>query len=392
MSEKLISRNKDLKKLLCEGYEVCIEDGFICIENVPYVNKDKEIKLGVLISSFEERSDKQQPIVDHVIHFIGEYPCDEHGAEIGGIRHQSEQKELAGRIVHHSFSSKPENGYVDYHCKMTTYINILQNPAQAIDKAVTAKTHKPIKNKDDPDYPFHFMDTNTSRAEIHASSKKLTGLKVAIIGAGGTGSYILDFVSKTPVKEIHLFDDDSLGGHNLFRMPGISEVDFNNGKIYKVDYLYKIYSKFKKGIEVHKEKVTGGNIEKLKDMDFVFLCIDNGKEKKEIIQKLLDLSIPCIDVGIDININIDKKDDSLFGMVRTTTITEEKSDHFEIRISLDAGDGGEYSKNIQIAEINALNASLAVIRWKKLFGFYTDVKEEHQSVYTIVDNKITNND
>ena len=40
-----------------------------------------------------------------------------------------------------------------------------------------------------------------------------------------------------------------------------------------------------------------------------------------------------------------------------------------------------YSHNIQIAELNALNAALAVIKWKKLAGFYVDLEGEHFTVY-----------
>ncbi|WP_318271316.1 ThiF family adenylyltransferase [Sphingobacterium cellulitidis] len=46
---------------------------------------------------------------------------------------------------------------------------------------------------------------------------KLERQKIAIIGLGGTGAYILDMVAKTPVKEIHLFDGDSFDQHNAFR-------------------------------------------------------------------------------------------------------------------------------------------------------------------------------
>ena len=34
------------------------------------------------------------------------------------------------------------------------------------------------------------------------------GWKVAVIGLGGTGSYLLDALAKCPVAEIHLYDDD----------------------------------------------------------------------------------------------------------------------------------------------------------------------------------------
>jgi hypothetical protein len=45
-----------------------------------------------------------------------------------------------------------------------------------------------------------------------------------------------------------------------------------------------------------------------------------------------------------------------------------------------------------VADLNALNAALAVIRWKKLFGFYSDLEEEHHSVYVIDGNSIANED
>ena len=49
-----------------------------------------------------------------------------------------------------------------------------------------------------------------------------------------------------------------------------------------------------------------------------------------------------------------------------------------------------YRQNIQIADLNALNAALAVIRWKKFCGFYVDLEQEHQSNFTIDGNIITN--
>ena len=51
-----------------------------------------------------------------------------------------------------------------------------------------------------------------------------------------------------------------------------------------------------------------------------------------------------------------------------------------------------YARNIQIADLNALNAILAVIKWKKLFGFYVDLEREHHSTYTINGNVLMNED
>ena len=39
-----------------------------------------------------------------------------------------------------------------------------------------------------------------------------------------------------------------------------------------------------------------------------------------------------------------------------------------------------------------MNATLAVIKWKKLCGFYHDFQHEHFSTYTIDGNKLLNED
>ncbi|MGC2408191.1 MAG: hypothetical protein WA431_17440 [Candidatus Cybelea sp.] len=48
--------------------------------------------------------------------------------------------------------------------------------------------------------------------------------------------------------------------------------------------------------------------------------------------------------------------------------------------------------NIQIVELNALNAALAVIRWKKHLRFYYSQNPEYSNLYTIQFNRITNED
>lgn len=88
-------------------------------------------------------------------------------------------------------------------------------------------------------------------------------------------------------------------------------------------------------------------------------------------------------------------DEQLQGIVRVTTSTVGKRDHVrdKKRIGFSGGDEDRvYSRNIQIADLNALNAALAVIKWKKLFGFYRDLEQEHFTAYTLDGNAIVNED
>lgn len=388
MSQSLIGRSPDLKKLQDEGYEIEVRDGHLLVHSVPYVTSGREIALGVLVTPLGDLAgDQTAKPQDHVIHFAGEHPCDHTGNLLIGIQHQSERKTLGGIEVDHSFSNKPTEGYTDYHHKVTNYVRIIEAEAQALDGSVTARTSKVIESND-PDIPFHYLDTNSSRAEIDAVSAKLQNLKIAIIGLGGTGSYVLDFVAKTPVKEIHLFDRDDFLSHNAFRAPGAVALETLREKPKKVTYHHGIYSKLHKNIVPHDYHLEPPILDELSGMDFTFICIDDGEVKQLIIRKLTELSIPFVDTGISIY----EADGLLTGSVRVTMGTPEKNDHIQRRISFANGDDGDYDKNIQIAEINALNAALAVIKWKKHFGFYHDYENEHHSMYEININKTFNDE
>lgn len=55
---------------------------------------------------------------------------------------------------------------------------------------------------------------------------------MAVIGTGGTGGYVLDFLVKTPVREIRAFDFDLFHVHNAFRSPGrLEESELGKPKV-----------------------------------------------------------------------------------------------------------------------------------------------------------------
>ena len=211
------------------------------------------------------------------------------------------------------------------------------------------------------------------------------------MGAGGSGSYLLDFLAKTPVREIHLFDRDRFLQHNAFRAPGAPSIEVLREIPHKVHYLSGIYSKMRTGIIPHEIYIDASNADHLKDFDFVFLCMDGGEAKKGLIEKLEGFGIGFIDVGMGLNLI----DDRLTGIVRTTLSTPDRREHIHSknRIPL-TGDGHDnvYATNIQIAELNALNAALAVLKWKKIRGFYADTERECSSLYMIDGNTIVNED
>lgn len=392
MSRQLINRSPDLQALVDDGYEVGIDSGHLVIHNVPYVNEQCQVKRGTLVSKLDLAGDKTTRPGTHVVMFAGEYPCNRDGKPLKNIQHQDSPTKISKTLtVDRSFSNKPvgAKGYDDYYKKMTTYIAVISGPAAALDPDATARTYRVIESEDDD--VFNYADTASSRSGITALTGTLANHKVGIIGLGGTGSYILDGVAKTPAPEIHLYDGDDFLQHNAFRSPGAPTVEELNKKQKKVHYWAELYAPMRKGIVAHPYHVDADNADCLDGLDFVFVCVDRGDAKPSIVEKLEAMGIPYIDVGMGLEL----VDGKLQGMLRVTTSTPDKRDHVrdKKRIGMTGGDAdGVYSHNIQIAELNMMNAAMAIIRWKKLCGFYRDLEEEHHSIYTLDGNNIINED
>lgn len=289
-----------------------------------------------------------------------------------------------------SAKPKPSGFYEDYYAKVTQYATILSGYAQVIEPGATAKTFRPVAAAEvEEETVFKYIDTASSRAEITPVTAKLASVKkVAIVGLGGTGSYVLDLVAKTPVGEIHLFEGDVFYQHNAFRSPGAPSIEELNAQPSKAAYFKCIYEKMRNGIVVHAAYIGPENVDGLRDMSFVFLCVE-GRVKKLIVERLEAFGIAFIDVGMGVYLS----EGSLGGILRVTTSTPAQRDHVRNRISFsEDADRNEYDANIQIADLNALNAALAVIKWKKLMCFYQDLEHEHDSTYTIGGNLLLNED
>lgn len=389
MLQQQINRSPDLKRLRDEGFEIEVKSGQLIVHHIPYVNSNREVKYGKLISPLSLNNDVTIKPDNHVINFMGEYPCNNDGTIITAIQHsgQMNQALFDDLVINFSFSNKPPNGYDNYYHKITRYVEIISAPAKSIDSSVTANTFKVIVDSEDESI-FNYIDSNSSRANIYRLNSKFKGQRIAIIGLGGTGSYILDFVAKTPVDEILLFDADEFLQHNAFRAPGAASVETLDKRLKKVDYYNEIYSKMRKGIKPFAEKITEINVELLKGLSYVFICIDSNSARSMIISKLKHFGVTFIDVGLGVNL----VDENLIGQLRVTVGTPSKYDHIPNRIGSASIEDDEYATNIQIADLNALNALMAVVRWKKLSGFYQDLKQEFNSTYTINTSQLTNED
>lgn len=388
MSRELLSRNQDLARLRAEGYFVQIHGGLLVMREVPYVDSNGHVRTGTLACALDLAGDQTIRPQTHVIHWDGDFPCRADGSPLQAIAHQSQAMDLGhGVSAKHSFSSRPPEGYADYYEKMSTYATILAGPAAVVKPGMSPCVFR-APEEDAIECRFNYLDTASARVGIGALAAKLEEEVVSIIGTGGTGSYILDLVAKTPVREIRLFDDDEFLQHNAFRAPGAPSLEELKEAPKKVEYLRAIYGRMHRGITAHAVNLDASNLGLLDGTTFAFISMDAGDHKRAIVQKLEALGVPFVDVGMGLEL----VDGSLGGILRVTTSTQEKRQHVHAgRISFaGAGKDDVYASNIQVADLNALNACLAVVKWKKLRGFYRDEEQEHHSTYTTDGNMLLN--
>lgn len=379
MSSGLTSRSPDLRRLVEEGYDLEILAGHLVVHHVPYVTPAKVVAFGTLVSELTLAGSMTATPETHTIRFAGQTPCDAEGRPLKKVIISNEHVELgSGITADFLFSQKSSTGYPDYLAKINAYVRMLGTPAAALDPSATATLFRVVERNQEGS-PFKYEETASARAGIGAATDKLRVDRIAIVGVGGTGSYVLDLVSKVPIREIHLFDGDRFLTHNAFRGPGAASAADLTGAPNKAEHFAAVYEALRTGLVAHPYHIDESNLDELNGMDAVFICMDASPAKRALIERLEALETPFFDTGIGAYL----AGDAIGGQVRITTGRPGLPVSDRRWISFAAAGKDIYADNIQVADLNALAAALAVLRWKRLRGFYLDLEHEQHSIFTI---------
>lgn len=379
--QELASRNPFIAKLQAKGYDLEFINGHLVVYGVPYLNSAGELSHLDMVSALDLREqfliDKP---TDHKIYFSGVAPCNFDGTVIKA-GYCAEARKVSDQInCTHRLSSKPvgKDKYESIEEKITHYIDLVSSPATYKFPSATPQ-RAIIKHREAPPSPLKYPDALSAREGMVDLSHRLCKKRVAIIGCGGTGAYVLDYMAKTHVEEIHLFDDDIVHVHTLFRLPGVYSQ--NHLGLSKVEVLASVYGEFHGGVKPHVERVANENLECVSGFDFIFICIDDGPSRQVIAQACNTASIPFVDVGMGLN----KGANGLYGFVRTAGGASDDFDRLNGTQHLPSQNAHdkEYRNQPQIAEVNALNAAMAVIRFKQSMGFYDRLTDSHAVVFDI---------
>ena len=370
MFHELASHNDDLKRLVEAGYAVAIDSNYLVVRDIPYLDEGGTLQWGAIVTTLMFVDQHRVTQDDHQVWFAGSHPYRLDGQPIpnlgGGPTTLTLSSTCADVVVQRRFSNKPtpSGRFTDFFAKIDSYVTIISGPA--IERHNANPYTFRLVAEDATESVFRFRDTLTSRAEITDLSRKFNDDVVAIIGLGGTGSYLLDYLAKTSVREIRGFDRDHYHVHNAYRSPGrLIPEELGSPK---ATVLQGRYEPFRTGITLYAKHVDTACTEDLAGVTFAFVCVDKGSSRADIFDLLIALGVPFIDVGM----GLQRKNDALTGMLRATYYSRTDAQEMLKRGLAELTDApdDEYRTTIQTAELNALNAALAVIRYKQFRGFY----------------------
>ena len=372
MSPTPTNHEAQLADVLQAGFDCCVEDDTLTVEPIPYRLSGGGIGHGSLICHLNRNGGDIAPPADHTAAWIGdEVPHRRDGRPMDRlIIDQSRNTWSNGETSVCVMSRRGPKPYPNYGQKMLTYARLIAREAVADWRASSPGV---ISVKD----VNHLVDheTGLNRARVGHLNALLAKENVAVIGAGGTGAHIVDLVSKSNVRQIDIYDPDHVSAHTQLRWPGIVERRIVEGKTNKAEYLAALYARrTNRNIQGHPFAIGKDNLTYLNGKTMVFVAIDKGPARREILTSLADMGLNFIDCGIDLQGN----DGPLTASLRIIRCQAEQSAEKRSELAMlapggaNAADDDLYAQNIQTGEMNSLNAALAVIAWKQGIGFYRD--------------------
>jgi len=223
------------------------------------------------------------------------------------------------------------------------------------------------------------------RAIGEQNQKKLQGMTVTVVGAGGVGSAVAVQLARMGVKKLRLIDRDAIDETNVSRVYGSTRHDLRKAK---VDVLKKHIASFSKTeVEALKVDITKvDHVSDLIDSDVIFGCTDNLTSRAILNDISIQYSIPLIDVGTRIHLEKDKSIDQAIIKVQVVTpdnaclwctgtldgkiILQESLSAEERKKLAEEGYYEDVQKQPSIISMTTMAASMAVIKLLSLVGVF----------------------
>lgn len=389
MSSSPISRDPVLRALKEAGYRIRIRGEYLVVSRVPYVTETGDVDTAELVMhlALDPATGTTTRPLDHTVWWTGATPYTASGDSMRDYlccnRWDAGRDIGEGITVYQQWSRKLRGqsgvrAYLSYEEKVITYVNEVASHAEAQKPGIRAAlaTSAPM-DIEIAASRFAYVDPNPYRNGTRGIEQRIEDEIVAVVGVGGTGSYLVDILAKTNISELHLYDADVIDVPNAFRIAGAVRIGELGGATRKVHWHESRYGVVRtRGLHAHDVQMDSKNADCLAPCTTVFIAVDNLPTRRMLQGICQRMGKRHFAVGIGLEIE-GEGNDQIGGMVKIEKNYAPQapgSGGDEVVDQLH-GDVDVYDSNIQTSETNMLGAALAIVEWKAAIGFYRSERE-----------------
>ncbi len=200
--------------------------------------------------------------------------------------------------------------------------------------------------------------------------------RVAIVGLGGVGAWIADFVVKADPGEVHGWDYDCIEPKNILRMPGGLDPKVWIGKP-KADWFRETYSLIHTNVHGYNDKVLLENVQEvIEKTTFAFVAVDDADDQIMVCDTLANAGIPFVVVGL----SPVRKDKRVNVSMRIVTAHVGVPSWKEAIPQVGRAGQDDYG-SLDLPEVYSMAAGWAIQSWRKMRGQFWQEKREECLVY-----------
>ena len=239
-----------------------------------------------------------------------------------------------------------------------------------------------IESMQVPSRPYVFEIHGDKTREAIEWRHCLAQERVAVIGLGGIGAWIADFVVKADAKEVHAWDYDCIEPKNLLRMPGgVKPCWIDKPKAY---WFQRTYSLIHKDIHGHNVKVLADNVhEVVEGVSFAFVVVDRSNYRTMICKALANAKIPFVVAGLS-----PKREDNRARIYIRVVTGYTDVDSWEDAVPISDTGQDDYG-TVDLPDVYAMAASWAIQAWRKMRGQFWQKQREECLIYRADEQSLT---
>lgn len=202
------------------------------------------------------------------------------------------EKELNGFLAHRH----PDNTHIALVLASTGLAARVLGTEEAV-AVVSLGTKRIVHSESEPNASVERQFDRQVRAFGAQGQRELQRLRVGVVGAGGTGSVLIQQLAHLGTRDFLIIDPDNLDATNLNRVVGSRPDDVGKDKvsIAKRNVGYIAPQAVVEAVVGDVTRISTAAL--LEDVDFIFICTDSHGSRSVAQQIAYQYVIPAIDVG-----------------------------------------------------------------------------------------------